>query len=112
MNWIPWPLVVGGVEIQGASWTGEWASCIFGRAAYLPQLGQCMGLPCEAQSIPTLFFSLPSPFSNSAWPGFSLWTLVLLFALLQIPDCPSLLCKHLVKTESPPAAFVAASCSL
>lgn len=63
----------------------------------------------------SLFFffpSFPAPFSSSVWPVSSLWTLVLLFALPQIPDCPSLLCKHLVKTESPPAASVAANYSL
>lgn len=56
--------------------------------------------------------SLPAPFSSSVWPVSSLWAIVLLFALPQIPDCPSLLCKHLVKTEFPPAASVAANCSL
>lgn len=71
-------------------------------------------MPCEAvcPHYLSLLFPLPIPFSSSTWPVSSLWTLVLLFALPQIPDCPSLLCKHLVKTESLPAAPVAASCSL
>lgn len=43
------------------------------------------------------FFPLLSPF-NSAWPVASLWSL--LFALQQIPDCPSSLCKHWLKLGS------------
>jgi len=84
MNWIPWPLVVDGVEIQGASWTGERASCILGRAAYLRRLGGWMHrIALRGRGHPNSF-SFAAPFSSSAWPVSSLWTSVLLFALPQI----------------------------
>lgn len=49
----------------------------------------------------SLSLLFPSLLPSAPLHGLSpLWTLVLLCALPQIPDCSSLLCKHLVKTVS------------